>query len=238
MARSRSSPVSDKIKITGLIVPALVAVGILVWFLTHVLLGSSAKRDSWSYIDLSENFTDRSADTNLFVNGIIRGPEDLVCLLKNGRILGNVRFFVTGIISLKNKEDSDSPYPESVDGIKIDKTFRAMHLLHGTTGWNNDGVPVAFVVFHYADGSERKALLSYGKHVRDWFQSQENAPPDPNTVIAWTMHSPISNDEKAKLRIYRTTIENPQPNLKVVSVDYASALTGCAPFLLGMTLEH
>ena len=39
------------------------------------------------------------------------------------------------------------------------------------------------------------------------------------------------------LRLYKSTFENPQPNVEIETIDYVSAMTPAAPFMLGLTVE-
>jgi hypothetical protein len=42
---------------------------------------------------------------------------------------------------------------------------------------------------------------------------------------------------ESSLRLYRTTFTNPQPDKEIVTMDYVSAMTEAAPFLVGLTVE-
>jgi hypothetical protein len=39
------------------------------------------------------------------------------------------------------------------------------------------------------------------------------------------------------LRLYLTSRENPVPDARIVSVDFVSAMSSCAPFLIALTVE-
>jgi hypothetical protein len=55
--------------------------------------------------------------------------------------------------------------------------------------------------------------------------------------VVWVGSNPLVAPKGEKLRVYKSTFENPYPKKTVTSIDYVSAKTACAPFLLGMSLE-
>jgi hypothetical protein len=42
---------------------------------------------------------------------------------------------------------------------------------------------------------------------------------------------------RGPIRLYNMTRENPHPELEIVSLDFVSAGTACAPFLVAITVE-
>ena len=44
-------------------------------------------------------------------------------------------------------------------------------------------------------------------------------------------------EKGSTLRLYLSSYENPRPDVEVVSIDYVSAMTQAAPFLVAMTIE-
>ena len=60
---------------------------------------------------------------------------------------------------------------------------------------------------------------------------------DPNTLVAWTGRNPAATHQGAKLRLFKTAFENPQPDKEIKSIDYVSGMAVSAPFMIAMTLE-
>lgn len=56
-------------------------------------------------------------------------------------------------------------------------------------------------------------------------------------TLDWTGSNPSTRDAEATLRVYLTSCENPHPEKEVISVDFVSAMTTAAPFLVAMTVE-
>src|SRR4029079_13563500 len=99
------------------------------------------------------------------------------------------------------------------------------------------GNPVASLILHYADGRQEEVRINYGERVRDWWFWDFEAVRDPNTAMAWTGNNPGVRARGGSLRIYRTTWINPRPGIVVTGVDYVSARSQSAPFMLAMTVE-
>ena len=66
------------------------------------------------------------------------------------------RLAVTGIESAR----AGDFFPTEVTGIKLGGNVKRLHLLHGTMFADKDGVPVAKIVFHYANGGEESVRPS------------------------------------------------------------------------------
>ena len=144
------------------------------------------------------------------------------------------RLAVTGIESARAGEF----FPTEVTGIKGSGQSKRLHLLHGTMFADKDGVPVAKIVFHYANGGEEAVRLGYGVHVRAWITPRLEKRAgllDPNSQVAWA-----DADERrgAASRIFQTAIENPHPAEAVTSVDVVSLFSHAAPFILALSVEE
>jgi hypothetical protein len=99
------------------------------------------------------------------------------------RIDGRVE--VTGLAAARAGSFSRS----RISGIPVGGKVSRLFLLHGTSGDEQPGVPVAQIVLHYANGKERALRLAYGVHVRNSFPERgerPNALADANSKVAWT----------------------------------------------------
>jgi hypothetical protein len=126
-------------------------------------------------------------------------------------------------------------YPQAARNIPVGRTFHQIHLLHAT-GWNAlDGTHVASVILHYADGEQRILPILYGYHVRNWWP-QPSEPPNEKSGLRLAWQRP--NLPGAPRRLFLSTWTNPHPNVPVTSLDYVSALSLPAPFLVAITVDN
>ncbi|HEV3258442.1 MAG TPA: hypothetical protein VG013_16315 [Gemmataceae bacterium] len=138
--------------------------------------------------------------------------------------------------------------PDKVEGIKVNKKFARLHLLHatgygggpnteGSVGYVADDTVIGKYIIHYEDKSKETIEIVYGKDVRDWwFTGEEKATS--RSKVAWEGENEVSKAANAKIRLYLTTWKNPKPGKKVVSIDYLSTkTTAAAPFCVAMTIE-
>ena len=171
-----------------------------------------------------------------------RDPQNNLARLPAGhRIFDGVRFDVAGIIQLANGIDitqTNNPYPASVEGIPVNRFCHRLHLLHGTAERADDQTVVANLVLHYADGSTGKCDIIYGQQVYDWwFEGDGNPPLAGNTRIAWVGDNPTATSRGCRIRVFKTSFINPKPDMRIQTIDFVSALTPSAPFLLALTEE-
>jgi hypothetical protein len=150
-----------------------------------------------------------------------------------------VRFWVNGLIQLASKDSVNwsNPHPAKVEGIRVERCCRQIHLLHGTGFWSPDGIRIAALVLHYENGRQQKIPIVYGPQVRDWWQGREDPAPAPGSAVAWTGVNQASSASNSRLRLYRSTYANPLPRLKIETIDYVSTLSQSAPFLCGLSVE-
>jgi RNA polymerase sigma factor (sigma-70 family) len=176
-------------------------------------------------------------------------PNDLREFPRGRRKFGKVPFAVYGKVQLANRfPGSAEQFPERAELLKADKQFKRLHLLHGTSYSMPGGTTIAGLVLHYRDGTQAELPVRYGWHVRDWTfhgspqgdwaTGKKPAPPlKAGSEVVWTGSNPSVAPKGEKLRVYRSTFDNPYPEKVVASIDYVSAMTDCAPFLLGLSLE-
>jgi hypothetical protein len=169
-------------------------------------------------------------------------PRNNLARLPAGhRTFDGVRFNVAGIIQLADENDvtrKDNPYPESVEEIPVNRICHQLHLLHGTVQGLGDPRVVAFLVLHYADGTTNQLGIVYGQNVYDWwFKGSADVSLAGNTKVAWVGQNPEATAEGYRIRVFKSSFNNPKPDLRITSIDYVSALTPSGPFLLALTVE-
>jgi beta-galactosidase len=171
-----------------------------------------------------------------------RNPRNNLARLPAGRrTFDGVRFNVAGLIQLADENDvaqKNNPYPESVEGIPVNRVCRQLHLLHGTVQGLGDPRVVASLVLHYADGTTGKLDIVYGQQVYDWwFKGSADMPLAGNTKVAWVGQNPEAANGGYRIRVFKSSFDNPKPDLQIKTIDYVSALTASGPFLLALTVE-
>ena len=58
-----------------------------------------------------------------------------------------------------------------------------------------------------------------------------------NTKVAWVGQNPQATKSGYHIRIFKSSFDNPKPDLQIKTIDYVSSLTPSAPFLLAVTVE-
>jgi hypothetical protein len=177
--------------------------------------------------------------------------DNLAELPAGKHIYAGVPFDVGGSIQLTGgwlKQHYRKTYPAQVSDIRIDRSCTKLHLLHGDSYlvYTNFGTVVSKLVLHYVDGSTRKLNLVAGENSFDWwFPLFKSGLPEkflhlaPGTERAWTGSNPYIRKWQPELSLvlYKTTFDNPQPEVKLASVDFVSTETITCPFLVGLTVE-
>ena len=194
-------------------------------------------------IDISKHYTAHLTDS---LNSPAFVKENNLAELPKGRqVFLGVPFEVGGLVQLSGKklqEYGRMEYPQAVNDIKLEKRCQRLHLLHGAGGvFDPERVTIAKLVLHYADKSLRELDIHTGVHVLDWWGYPKQAPTGTNSHLAWTgtnlAMKKYPRVPPESLRIYKTTFENPPPEIAITSIDYLSTMRNSSPFLIGLTVE-
>lgn len=173
------------------------------------------------------------------------GKGDVMSVVPRGRTndFAGVRFWLEGLLQLQGKSMADQgrkfrekivvPLPKPTN-------FTTLHLLGGMSYDDPIGTKVAEVTWRYADGSFKRTPLQYGVHMRDWWGRRYEDPAtvsDPHSKTVWRgTHTNASRWGKY-LRLYMTSLANPDTNKPVKAVEFASAMAHPTMFLVGVTLD-
>jgi hypothetical protein len=220
----------------------LATAGMWVTFFATV---AAAEDKRVTYVDLKDKFTHKLSEK--FGNDSREG--NFLTIEKGEQKLGDVKFKIgDGVIQLGSKVLTEMP--EKVEGIKVDKKFAKLHILHATgygggpnqpgAAWYvEDDMAIGEYHIHYEDKSVHTIPIVYGKDVRDWWFREDEEEPSRGKVV-WKGDNELAKQYECRLRLYATTWENPKPDKKVVSIDYISRKeeTVAAPFCAAMTLEE
>ena len=157
--------------------------------------------------------------------------------LPRGRaaILAGVEFDLRGLIQVSSQmlKATCPKFPERVRGIPISRKCRRLHFLQAALCLEADGAPIGSYVLHFADGQQREVPIAYGHDLREWCFDYDPVREIRRAVVAWTGR----NAGQHPVRLYKSTWENPLPDTEIVSMDFASAMTDSAPFLIALTTE-
>ena len=195
----------------------------------------AAEDSTYAFIDLQDHANQK---LNESFHGSTNNPG-LSGLAPGRRRYGGVIFDVGERCLQLAREASPSgswggTHPQ-FEGILVGQKVDELHMLHAV-GWADraeDGTVVAQVVLHYEDGGSVELPIAVGTHARDWWD--QGKTPCTEAVVAWVGDNPKTPN--VTLRLFRTTLTNPQPHLKVARIDYVSAMTSVAPFCVAITAE-
>ena len=173
--------------------------------------------------------------------------NDLKALPLGIHTYGGISFDVEGRVQLAGDAltTAGRKFPSLIN-IPISGKCSRIHLLQGAADLDNPGNKIAWLIFHYKDGSNATVDIIGGRDVLDWWgpvyntEASDRYTTSPDTELAWAGSNPGIKKEAPEfsLRLYRSTFANPHPELEVSSIDYVSALSGAAPFLVGLTIEQ
>ncbi len=188
-------------------------------------------------IDLSGHYNAALSETWLPTTVVASG-QDLSALPKGLQKFNGVEFEVRGVVQLSGGalENLGGKFPGRVSGIRVGRSCRKIHFLHGA-GWSaRAGTHIGSYIVHYAGGESREIKIVFGQNVREWL-----SPPAPQLMtgaaVAWEGSNPASRALGLSVRIYQMTWLNPLPGVEIQTIDFKSAMENPAPFLIGITLD-
>ena len=147
--------------------------------------------------------------------------------------LAETQFDLRGLIQV---EQECRRHPPKAEGIVVDQQCRRLHFLHAAcnAGLLEDGLEIGQYVVHLADGNQYQIPLVLGRELVDWhIQRRKNEA----YVTAWEGENPASRRLGKKIRLFKTTWENPRPEAEVRTIDFMAAHPGPCPFLVALTAE-
>lgn len=187
-------------------------------------------------IDLT-NYYNASMNETWQVGGL--AENDLKSLPQGNPEFCGVPFDVRGIVQLTGnsaEEQLSVKFPQKVPGIAVNQNASKLHALHACAWTETDGNQIGSFVLHYEDGETRELPIIYGKHVRDWW-TPANTPATTDSQVAWKGANTASSASQIALQIYKTTWDNPRPEVAISTIDYVSSRSQAAPYLIAITLE-
>ncbi|MBN2508084.1 MAG: protein kinase [Verrucomicrobia bacterium] len=155
--------------------------------------------------------------------------------LPHGRVnLAGIEFDVRGLVQLTSAvlADLQPVFPDRFTAIPVNLRARRLHFLHGADGPDAEGARVATCVVHYADGHQQEIHILYGQNILAWLTEGNQPDPQP-PFVAWR----TSAAGGVTLQLCCLTWENPHPDAAIDKIDFMSAKTQAAPFLVALTAE-
>lgn len=121
-------------------------------------------------------------------------------------------------------------FPERVDGIEVGLKLTALNFLHGCAYAADNGTKVGEYVVHYEDGKTETAPLIYARNIYAW--------DDQSSAMSYGFAWRTRAQDGRLVGVSEMRWKNPRPDVKVVSIDFASEGTEASPFLLALTAEQ
>lgn len=184
----------------------------------------------------------RLIDLSAAYNGLLSQPwqgypgNDLAHLPVGLQDFGGVRFDVRGVVQLHGMY-LPIRHPERVDCIRISRSFRWIHFLHGASLDETTSRKIGSYILHYADGQAREKPILYGQDVMDWWVDPKR-PARPTAAQAiLTGENEAARSYGRSIRLCQIKWENPRPDVEVASLSFVSEGTKAAPFLVAVTVE-
>ena len=141
-------------------------------------------------------------------------------------------FDLRGAIQLNNL-DQFPGVPNSVQDIPIRRRCRRLTFLQATHYAETENTQIGHYLAHYSDGKQEKIPIIYGQDLRDWWYKKGEPFECQNAVVCWSKTNSVSGP----IRLFSRSWENPRPGTQVLSLDFVSSQTKCAPFLIAISVE-
>ncbi len=143
------------------------------------------------------------------------------------------------------------PYPRSVEGIAIGMKCNRIFFLQGAGAQSEeDGLRIGHYAIHLA-GREQPEIVPIhfavpvaeegeggarrdAARVWDWWYPNDRPLPE---AVAWVGANPAATAHSRRLVLSEYVWENADPEVAVVGIDFVSANTESAPFLIAVTVE-
>jgi len=126
--------------------------------------------------------------------------------------------------------------PRSITAIPANVSATHLYFLH-SAGWE---VPRGTVIGEYRvnfeEGVTATIPIVFGSDVHSW---QFRGTPEfiDRGVPAWIGSNTPTREWGGQLILFASRWENPHPEKRIVSIDFVSKMTTCAPFCIAITAE-
>jgi hypothetical protein len=152
--------------------------------------------------------------------------------------LDGITFDIRGVVQLSGAQaarELSVRFPTEVSGIPVGIAATKIHFLHACAWQSPQGTTIGHYTIHFANGEAANVPIVYGTHVQDWWLAEPVTDPS-GLRLAWQgQNHAMANGPSVGL--YRSTWDSSQPDQRIVSIDYHSAMANSAPFLIAITVE-
>jgi|GEM_PF-6861708 len=161
------------------------------------------------------------------------------------QIIDGVPLYIDGEVVLFGKtqaaryEEHEGVYPRAIEGVQVGRTFDELHLVHHTRWPDVVGEEIATIILHYEDSTSASLPIVFGGHVREWLRlpsEEQEGLTDPSSKIFWRGTGVA--ELHAKGRLFKSTLANPHPEKKVLTLDVRSTSKLAAYSLLAATVAR
>lgn len=121
-------------------------------------------------------------------------------------------------------------FPKRVEGIEVDHKVTALHFLHGCAHGAERSSKAGSYVIHYEDGKTETVGLAYPRDISAW--------DDQSTALTYGFAWRNKARDGRTIGVVEFTWKNPNPDLKVKSIDFIANHPEASPFLLALTAEE
>ncbi|MGI9241461.1 MAG: WD40 repeat domain-containing protein, partial [Verrucomicrobiales bacterium] len=152
--------------------------------------------------------------------------------------LDGIRFDARGVIKLAARPSGR--WPDSVLDIPVGRACRKLHFLHVPSRADQlpEGQELGRYVITFADGSEAERPIVLGRDVEDWWVAEKAGSGERGgPVPAWTGTTPMAAEKGYRVALFRSSWENPTPDVLVESVSFLSAEDAADFSILAITAE-
>ena len=180
-------------------------------------------RDGWTDQGVQQSLTDTPWGITV-CNGV---PMDFIRYDQNGYrdciVMKSQR--------LKEAPADEMPYPERIEGIKVDRKVGNIYFLHAIAWGILNKVEAAFTyVVHYGDGTVEELPVRNYREVWDWgFLALTGDMATNHCVKGW------ANGSNKGLYLWRWT--NPHPEKAITTIDIVSACGAQIPLIAAISVE-
>jgi hypothetical protein len=156
------------------------------------------------------------------------------------QIIDGLPFEVAGRALLFGKKESkwmnQTNYPDLI-GIPVQRKFDELHLIHNARWAEAEGQIIAYIRLNYANRKGAILPIAYGRHVRDWSRlasEEKETLSDDRSKIIWRGTGLPSF--KSTTRVFKSTLDNPNPELEVSTIDVLTTRSLSSYELLAATV--
>lgn len=148
-----------------------------------------------------------------------------------------ISFDVRGIVQLAGLQLATQGYPTKIIGIPVHRRCARLYFLHAS-GWpEQPGRQIGSYILHYADGRRNFIPIVYGQDLLDWVASSHEFQRYAGVIAAWEGPAQPGASPPGPRHLFLTSWRNPLSAVPIDTIEYESAMTGAAPFLLAITAE-